>query len=89
MYSKCPPFKQTASHKDEFYKLIVKHKMNLFWKAHEAFKPEGFYSKDFKDLLSCMFQERPHMRLSMADLIGHSWMMGETATAEEVRTELK
>ena len=29
------------------------------------------------------------MRLSMADLIGHPWMMGEIATAEEVRAELK
>ena len=63
--------------------------MDLFWKAHEATKPPGFYSKEFKELLSCMFQEKVHMRLTMADFIGHPWMQGETATQQEVQTELK
>ena len=62
--------------------------MHLFWKAHENWKPKGYFSDDFKDLLSCMFEEKPHMRLSMADLIGHKWMTGETASAEEVYAEL-
>ena len=29
----------------------------------------------------------PHQRLCMADLIGHPWLDGEIATAEEVRAE--
>ena len=36
----------------------------------------------------CMFHEKPHMRLTMVDLIGHPWLMGKTATREEVHTEL-
>ena len=56
MYSKTPPFTSQASHRDPLYKLIVQHKMDKFWEAHEATKPEGFYSKEFKELLSCMFQ---------------------------------
>ena len=71
MYSKCPPFTQKASRKDPLYTLIVQNKMDSFWQAHEATKPKGFYSKEFKDLMSCMFNERPHMRLTMADFIGH------------------
>ena len=62
--------------------------MDLFWLAHEKTKPKGFYSDEFKELISCMFQEKPHMRLTMADFIGHAWMMGETATEEEVIVEL-
>ena len=62
--------------------------MNLFWKAHERWKPEGYFSEDFKDLIGAMFHEKPHMRLTMADLIGHPWLMGETATREQVHAEL-
>ena len=90
MYAKCPPFNGgNATLKDPFYKLIVTNKFDLFWKAHEAVKPKGYFSADFKELLTCMFQERPHMRLAMADLVGHDWMKGEVASAEEVYTELK
>ena len=28
------------------------------------------------------------MRLTLTDLIGHPWLMGETATREEVQAEL-
>ena len=34
-----------------------------------------------------MLQLHPHQRLCMADLIGHPWLAGEIATAEEVRAE--
>ena len=34
-----------------------------------------------------MLQLHPHQRLCMADLIGHPWLSGEIATAEEVRAE--
>ena len=88
MYSKTPPFTQKASSKDPLYRLIAQHKMDKFWEAHEATKPKGFYSKEFKDLLSCMFQYQPHMRLTMADFVGNAWMMGEMATEEEVFVEM-
>jgi len=36
-----------------------------------------------------MLQLHPHQRLSMADLIGHPWMQGPIASAEEVRAEFE
>ena len=34
-----------------------------------------------------MIQPHANMRLCMADVIGHAWMQGPTASAEEVRAE--
>lgn len=87
MYSGHPPF-SIASEEDTFYKLLATNRSDLFWKAHSnpARKPEGFYSEDFKDLITCMFQFHPHQRLCIADIVGHPWLAsGNVATAEEVR----
>ena len=35
-----------------------------------------------------MFQQQPHMRLTMADFVGNEWMKGEMATEEEVFAEM-
>lgn len=59
----------------------------MFWKAHERGKPQGFFTSEFKDLITCMLQYHPHNRLCMADIIGHPWMQGPTATAEDIREE--
>lgn len=67
---------------------MATNRSDLFWKAHSnpTRKPEGFYSEDFKDLITCMLQFHPHQRLCIADIIGHPWLSsGETASAEEVR----
>ena len=81
LYSGHPPF-QLADPRDAHYKLIASNRADLFWKTHESRKQAGFYSDDFKDLITNMLQLLPNQRLSMADIIGHPWMQGEMATRE-------
>ena len=71
-----------AGKKDPFYKLIVQNRSDLFWKAWAQYHPEddNYYSDEFKDLITTMIDYYPHKRPLMADIIGHPWMQGETAT---------
>ena len=76
-----------AKAEDMYYKLLATNRADLFWKAHSTRKPAGFFSEEFKDLITSMLQLHPHQRLCMADIIGHPWMQGEVATEEQVRIE--
>lgn len=87
LYSGHPPFQLADPRSDSHYKLIASNRADLFWKTHEQRKPAGFYSDDFKDLITNMLQLLPNQRLSMADIIGHPWMQGEMATREQVKNE--
>lgn len=86
LYSGHPPF-SNADPKDSHYKLIASNRADLFWKTHQTRKPAGFYSEEFKDLITNMLQLLPNQRLSMADIIGHPWMQGHIATHSEVKNE--
>lgn len=80
MYSGHPPFNQAVP-KDPHYKLLVKFRPDMFWRSHEQGKPAGFFTEEFKDLITNMLAHNPSSRLSMADIIGHPWMQtGETAS---------
>lgn len=47
--------------------------------------PKGFFSDEFIDLMTNMLAYDPGSRLSMAEIIGHPWMVnGKTATEQEV-----
>ena len=74
LISKCPPFTDEASAKDPFYSLICQNSRDKFWEAHEKTKPIGIYSSEFKDLVNCMLNEKPQMRMTLCDLIAHPWM---------------
>lgn len=86
MLTQHPPF-QMAKAEDVYYKLLATNRADLFWKAHSSRKQAGFFSDEFKDLITSMLQLHPHQRLCMADVIGHPWLSGEVATAEQVRQE--
>lgn len=86
LYAQHPPF-ANSNPRDTHYKLLATNRSDLFWKAHSNNKPEGFFSDDFKDLMTSMLQLHPHQRLSMADIIGHPWMQGKVATEAEVKEE--
>lgn len=86
LYAQHPPF-SLASTSDSFYKLIATNRADLFWKMHSQRHEAGFFSEEFKDLITSMLQLHAHQRLSMADIVGHPWMQGEHATAEQVRQE--
>lgn len=77
-----------ASGEDPCYKQIMAGKTDSFWQIHETNHPPGFYSEDFKDLMTFMFQPWPTNRLSFADIVGHPWVCNyATADASEVRQE--
>lgn len=48
-----PPF-QAAQKDDTYYKGIAKNSANSFWKIHSKNKEAGFFSDEFKDLLTAM-----------------------------------
>lgn len=91
MRSRHQPFDKMAGKKDPFYKLIVQNRADLFWKAWAQYHPEeeDYYSKEFKDLITTMIDYYPQKRPLMADIIGHPWMQGETATQEEIAKEFE
>ena len=87
MYAGGPAFNQ-AIPKDPHYKLLCRFRPDLFWKSHEQGRPVGFFTDEFKDLMTNMLAHRPADRLSMADIIGHPWMqMEQAATHDEVKQE--
>ena len=59
-----PPFTR-ATKNDPYYKLIAEENYNGFWKAHARFFPSGFFTNDFKDLLSRMLAYNPDNRLTI------------------------
>lgn len=54
-----PPF-NSALQKDSHYKLLAMNRADLFWKTHERNKTPGFFSDNFKDLITNMLQVMPH-----------------------------
>lgn len=73
-----PPF-TTAEPKDPFYRCLAAGKADIFWKQHSKGKDggEGFFSNDFKDLITIMLSLDPEKRPSIEELISHAWMQGE------------
>lgn len=86
IYAGHPPF-NLAKDNDNHYRLIALQRADLFWKAHSNNKPPGFFSDEFKDLITAMLQLQPHMRLCISDIIGHPWMQQEYPTADEIGEE--
>lgn len=88
MVTRHPPFTR-ATAKDPFFKLIAANNAEKFWKTHCATKPGGraFFSEEFIDLLTTMFQYNPKLRLSLPEIMSHSWMEGPVPTHEEIYAE--
>lgn len=86
MISCHPPFK-TACASDAHYRLIMGNRPDLFWKLHEASKPKGFYSADFKDLITMMLSCDPLQRPSLAEIRAHEWFKGPVPLFEEIKEE--
>ena len=88
MYTGHPPFER-ANKDDSYYQYICLNRFDLFWKKHEKYHDEGFFTNDFKDLISNMLQPSPFLRLSLVDIIGHDWLSnGETATKIQAVREM-
>jgi len=53
LYSGHPPFSM-ANDDDQYFKLLASNKSEMFWRAHSQRKEPGFYSEEFKDLITNM-----------------------------------
>lgn len=83
-----PPF-LTATAADPYFKLLAANRSSKFWYEYSKVHEEdlGFFGDDFMDLLTGMFQYNPKQRYSMAEIMTHPWVQGETATLEEIKVE--
>lgn len=72
MTTQHPPFSR-AEPNDPFYRLLCANRADLFWKAHSKNKPEGFFSEEFKHLITSMLQFNPEHRPTMAEVKAHPW----------------
>jgi serine/threonine protein kinase len=73
--------------KDQYYKFFATDRTDLFWMQFEQSRDPGFFTPEFKDLITNMLQMKPARRLTMSDIWSHPWMLGETATHEAVWNE--
>jgi len=87
MVTQHPPFSR-AEPNDPFYRLICANRADLFWKAHSKNKPEGFFSEDFKNLITSMLQFNPEHRPTMAEVKASAWVSnGPVQTLAGVQAE--
>ena len=86
MFAGQPPF-SIATQQCPFYTQIINQRADLFWKAQELNKEPGYYSQDFKDIVTLMLQNNSEVRLQISDLLGCPWLRGEIATPEEVHAD--
>jgi len=87
MRSGAMPFDQMARGEDSIYRFFMMNRIDKYWQTHTQDKEEGYFSEDFKDLVTSMLHYHPQHRPMIADIIGHPWLAGETATAEQVQAE--
>jgi len=73
MYAGYPPF-LIASREDDNYKFFYQNRVDLFWAMHEKNMPDGFFTEEFKDIITHMLQIKPVLRPDVGDLLGHPWV---------------
>lgn len=85
-FTQHPPFSR-AEPQDPFYKLLCANRADLFWKAHSRNKPEGFFSEQFKDLITSMLSFDPTHRLTLAEVKSHPWYNGPVSNLPAIQAE--
>jgi len=88
MIAEHPPF-TSATPKDPFYKCLAANRADVFWATYEQDLPEGFFSDDFKDLLTAMLKLNPSERPSIEDILNHKWMKGPMPSDADVVEEFE
>ena len=73
MRSAAIPFNKATPH-DSNYKKIIENRSDEFWASHEQARSPGYYSSEFKDLVTRMMQHNATSRLSLAEVLGHPWL---------------
>jgi serine/threonine protein kinase len=80
-----PPFNKADPSSDPFYNKIAINRPDVFWKSHSANKKQGFFSDDFKHLITFMMQVDPTLRLSIEEIKAHPWYTKPIPTAEQIK----
>lgn len=84
-----PPFR-SATLEDPHYRLLCLNKPDEFWAAHSEGRPRGFFTDDFKALITSMLAPSPYLRPALADVVFHSWFLSsDAASHKEVRKEMR
>ena len=84
-----PPFKN-ATLDDPHYRLICSNRVNDFWDVHSHGRSAGFFSEEFKDLITAMLAPSPYQRLALADVACHPWLLSKDTTPSKlVRQEMR
>ena len=86
MLSQNPPFGK-ADPNDPYYKLLYTLD-ERFWAMHSRGKPPGFYSAEFRNLITRMLALEPSRRFSLEEIRATPWYAGPTASVEEVVREI-
>lgn len=81
-----PPF--ASGHPDDVHYGLVASggdQASMFWQAHaEANDDEDIYSSEFKDMFEKMMKMNPDERLTIAEILSHPWMQGDTTPHDEI-----
>jgi serine/threonine protein kinase len=81
------PFK-VANVMDEHYKLLAMNRSDLFWAEHSKYFTTGFFTEEFKSLVTSLLQMDPCHRLGIMDIVAHPWIVNTAmATEAEAREE--
>jgi len=83
-----PPFKEALPKEDQYFRLIASGRTERFWAAISKCRVRAReFSEGFKELVTGMLQKNPNLRLSLGEVMEHSWFSGTVATNEEVISE--
>ena len=83
------PFDVNAQSSDLVYKFFDLNRVDKFWELHERGRESGFFSPQFKDLVSQMLHCSPQHRPMLPEIIAHPWLQGRTPTRNQIRYELE
>lgn len=78
-----------ATPQDGVYKVIIKNRWDLFWKAHSARSGPGKFSKEFMELITSMLSADPEKRPTLGGIKTHPWYTGEVLTYEQIAVEMQ
>ena len=71
------PFSE-ANMNDEFFKLLSCNRVDTFWQQHTRLNSPGFFSNDFKSLVTGLLHPDPNLRLLIVDIVAHPWIVNTT-----------
>lgn len=83
MRSKHSPFLRATS-SDQYYRLLMGNREDLFWLTHSRNKPDNYYSPGFKDMIQWLFAYNPMERPSIAEIMEHEWYKGPVPSHKDV-----